>query len=156
MKRLTLYGLFFITTALILLDRFSHLEITNSIVYYSILLISIVSLTVIILSFWLKLHGDRLVLFSSLTAGFFFIFAYFLTWNKEWKTQTIMFQNLHFASRTIEFQMQDFGALGSNQRTIDRFKILPYLDWTKKIDPDKIDTLTWEKVNIDVDNKLGL
>ena len=67
-----------------------------------------------------------------------------------------MFQNLHFASRTIEFQMQDFGALGSNRRTIDRFKILPFLDWTKEIDPDKIDTLTWEEVNIDVDNKLGL
>jgi hypothetical protein len=61
-----------------------------------------------------------------------------------------MYQNLHLANRTIEFQLQDFGAFGTNMRTVDRIKILPYFDWTKEINTKNIDTLTWEKVNINL------
>ncbi len=61
-----------------------------------------------------------------------------------------MYQNLHLANRTIEFQMQDFGVLGTNRRTVDRIKIFQYFDWTKEINANNIDTLTWKKVDIDI------
>ncbi len=54
--------------------------------------------------------------------------------------------------------MQDVGSLGYNRRTIDRTKLLPFVDWVIPIkEPNgyQIDSVTWKKVDIDV-NELGL
>jgi hypothetical protein len=150
MKRLTILGLFIITTTLLLLDSFTPLDITNSIVIFIIRLLSYSTFAILLIGFLLKQKGEKLILYSGLTVGFLFIISFPFSWNLEWKTQTIMYQNLHLANRTIEFQMQDMGALGSSSRTVDRMKIFPYFDWTKKINTDNIDTLTWKKVDIDI------
>ena len=150
MKRLTIFGLFIISTTLLLLDSFTPLDITNSIVILIIRLFSYSTFAIILIGFLLKQKGDKLILYSGLTVGFLFVVSFPFSWNLEWKTQTILYQNLHLATRTIEFQMQDMGALGSGARTVDRIKIFPYFDWTKKINTDNIDTLTWEKVDIDI------
>jgi hypothetical protein len=150
MKRLAIFGLFIISTTLLLLDSFTPLDITNSIAILIIRLFSYSTFAIILIGFVLKLKGDKLILFSGLTVGFLFIVSFLFSWNLEWKTQTIMYQNQHLANRTIEFQMQDFGFFGTNRRTVDRMKIIPYFDWTKEINTENIDTLTWKKVDIDI------
>jgi hypothetical protein len=150
MKQLTIYGLFIISTSLLLLDGFTPLDITNSIVFFIFRLFSYSTFAIILIGFLLKQKGDKLILYSSLTVGFIFVVSFPFSWDLEWKTQTIMYQNLHLPNRTIEFQMQDFGAFGTNKRTVDRMKIFPYFDWTKEINTENIDTLTWEKVDIDL------
>jgi hypothetical protein len=151
MKRLTIFGLFIISTTLLLLDSLTPLDITSSIVILIIRLLSYSTFAIILIGFLLKQKGDKLILYTGLTVGFLFILSFpFSWWNLEWKTQTILYQNFHLANRTIEFQMQDFGALGTNRRTVDRIKIFPYFDWTKEINADNIDTLTWKKVDIDI------
>ncbi|MEM9391908.1 MAG: hypothetical protein AAGA02_15625 [Bacteroidota bacterium] len=51
----------------------------------------------------------------------------------EWRTQTIVYQNMQNRNRTIEFQMQDIGALGYNRRHIDRTKIFSFLEMIRKL-----------------------
>ena len=150
MKRLTIFGLFIISTTLLLLDSLTPLDITSSFVILIIRFLSYSTFAIILIGFLLKQKGDKLILYSGLTVGFLFVVSFPFSWNLEWKTQTIMYQNLHLANRTIEFQMQDFGSLGTNRRTVDRIKIFPYFDWTKEINADNIDTLTWKKVDTDI------
>ncbi|MCB9360641.1 MAG: hypothetical protein H6587_03310 [Flavobacteriales bacterium] len=88
--------------------------------------------------------GITTLLFS---AGIMY-YALILDWRGPWKTQTVYYQNNNFTNRTIEFQMQDIGAFGYNRRTIDKFKLLPFLEWTKEIELKEVDTLNWKKVDI--------
>lgn len=82
-------------------------------------------------------------------------FSTFLDWRGPWRTQTLKYQNLHLANRTIEFQMQDKGARGYNRRTVDVIRLLSFLSWTTKTSTSELDTLTWKLLNEDV-NELGL
>lgn len=148
---MTIFGLFIISTTLLLLDSLTPLDIASSIVILIIQILSYSTFAIILIGFLLKQKGDKLILYTGLTVGFLFILSFpFSWWKSEWKTQTILYQNLHLANRTIEFQMQDFGIFGTSRRTVDRIKIIPYFEWTKEINADKIDTLTWKKVDIDI------
>ncbi len=71
--------------------------------------------------------------------------------NKEtWKTQNIIYQNTHFKSKRIEFQMQDIGALGYNKRTVEVFYLTPLFTISRQV-PSNIDNkVEWEKVDIEV------
>lgn len=91
------------------------------------------------------------VIFGGATLCFYL----FLDWRGDWKTQTVRFQNLHFSNRTIEFQLQDKGAFGYNRRLVERWKLLPFLEWTKEIEDGQIDTVVWKKVDLDI-NEMGL
>jgi hypothetical protein len=91
------------------------------------------------------------VIFNTAIA-FFYVF---LDRRGEWKTQTVEYQNLHLSNRTIEFQLQDKGARGYNRRRVDRITILPFIEWTKEIGHEPIDTLTWKEMDIYV-NEMGL
>lgn len=72
-----------------------------------------------------------------------------------WHTQTIDYRHKHFSFRTVEFQMQDVGAMGYNKRTVEVFYITPYFMITSQV-PANIDTnAEWTLVNEDV-NELGL
>lgn len=86
----------------------------------------------------------------------------FLVWGGDWKTQTILYQSRHSVKRVIVFQMQDMGALGYNQRTVDKTELLPGLSWFNKIYATPLDipqtsrdSLEWRKVDID-QNELRL
>ena len=72
-----------------------------------------------------------------------------------WRTQTILYQNGHLSFKTVEFQMQDVGALGYNRREVEVFYLTPLFMITNKI-PDDIDKrVEWIKVDKDV-NELEL
>ena len=84
------------------------------------------------------------------------IFNLYTDWRADWKTQTIIYTNNHLSNRTIEFQLQDKGALGFNRRTVDRLNLFPFISWTKKLTEENLknmDSLTWEKVDIDLNEQ---
>ena len=72
-----------------------------------------------------------------------------------WRTQTILYQNRHLSFKTVEFQMQDVGALGYNKRTVEVFYLTPLFMITSKTPNDIKKRVEWVKVDEDV-NELGL
>lgn len=147
--RVISYLFWILSTGIILLDKITALEITNIKVYYSLLIITISLFAIIIIRFWLKFKGEALLLSTAICVTLLFAITYVFTWRLEWKTETILYQNLHLKNRTIEFQRVDLGALGSSSRTIDRIILLPYFEWNEEVKINKIDTITWKEVDID-------
>jgi len=72
-----------------------------------------------------------------------------------WRTQTILYQNGHLSFKTVEFQMQDVGALGYNKRTVEVFYLTPLFMITSEVPNDIDKRVEWVKVDKDV-NELGL
>lgn len=72
-----------------------------------------------------------------------------------WRTQKILYQNGHLSFKTVEFQMQDIGALGYNKRTVEVFYLTSFFMITSEV-PNDIDIrVEWVKVDKEV-NELGL
>lgn len=74
---------------------------------------------------------------------------------ESWKTQTVLYEHGHFGFKRIEFQMQDVGALGYNRRYVSVTYITNWFMITEEIDPDKILTGEWIKVDKNV-NELDI
>lgn len=55
-----------------------------------------------------------------------------------WHTQTILYQHGHLNFKTIEFQMQDIGALGYNERVVEVFYLTPIFMVTNEV-PNNLD-----------------
>ena len=72
-----------------------------------------------------------------------------------WRTQTILYQNGHLSFKTVEFQMQDIGALGYNKRTVEVFYLTPIFMTTSEVSNDIDIRVEWVKVDKEV-NELGL
>lgn len=72
-----------------------------------------------------------------------------------WRTQTILYQNEHLRFKTVEFQMQDLGTFGYNNRTVEVFYLTPLLMITNEIPNDIDKRAEWVKVDKDV-NELEL
>ena len=67
---------------------------------------------------------------------------------EAWQTQIILYQHNHLKFKTIEFQMQDIGALGYNRRTVEVLYLTPFFMITSKV-PDDIDQrlLEWRSTD---------
>ncbi len=72
-----------------------------------------------------------------------------------WQTQTILYQNKYLSFKTVEFQMQNVGALGYNQRTVEVFYLTPFFMITKNVLTDIDKKTEWVKVDKNI-NELGL
>ncbi|HMS68166.1 MAG TPA: hypothetical protein PKD18_08505 [Saprospiraceae bacterium] len=72
-----------------------------------------------------------------------------------WRTQKILYQNGHLSFKTIEFQMQDVGALGYNKRTVEVFYLTPFFMITSEVPNDIDKRVEWVKIDKEV-NELGL
>ncbi len=72
-----------------------------------------------------------------------------------WRTQTIMYQNRESSSMAIEYQMQDMGARGYNNRTVEVLYLTPFFTLSKEIPNDIGKRSEWIKVDKEV-NELGL
>ncbi len=79
----------------------------------------------------------------------------FLFSTGAWRTQTILYQNGHLRFKTVEFQMQDVGALGYNKRTVEVFYLTPFFMITSGVPNDIDKRVEWVKVDKDV-NELGI
>jgi len=72
-----------------------------------------------------------------------------------WRTQTILYQNGHLTFKKVEFQMQDIGTRGYNNRTVEVIYLTPLFMLTKEVPNDIDKRVEWIKVEKDV-NELGL
>jgi len=72
-----------------------------------------------------------------------------------WRTQTILYQNGHLSFKTVEFQMQDAGALGYNKRTVEVFYFTPLFMITSEVPTDIDSRVEWVKVDKDI-NEIGI
>ena len=133
----------------------TNIEITNGLIKKGLIYIFIFGF-IKMLTTNLSWTLTKKLALSALIFGMFVIFKQFTDWRGDWKTQTILFQNKHLFNKTIEFQLQGKGALGFNRRTVDRLKVFPFISWTKRLtdeDLKKIDSLTWDKVGIDLNEQ---
>jgi hypothetical protein len=64
-----------------------------------------------------------------------------------WRTQTILYQNGHLSFKTVEFQMQDVGALGYNKRTVEVVYLTPFFIITSEVIDDIDKRVEWVKVD---------
>jgi hypothetical protein len=151
--------IFWVTWTIVLLLLIGTLttpiEITNGLFEKGLVYIFVFGI-IKILTANLSWNLARKLALSALIFGALLIFKQFTDWRGDWKTQTILFQNKHLFNQTIEFQLQDKGALGFNKRTIDRRKIFPFISWTKRLtdeDLKNIDLLTWDKVDIELNEQ---
>lgn len=150
MNKVTLYSLFIISTVIVLLEALTPLTVDNSIVYLGLLFIAVSTGILILTKHILSTKKNDVFYSSIIITALCCLLMYCLKWGGDWKTQTIMYQNSEHGNRTIEFQMRDIGALGYKKRIIDRIKIIPFINWIQETTIDNIDTLTWKKVDIDV------
>lgn len=149
MKTTILYVLFFITTALTLVNRYTSFYINNSILHFIILFISALTFVFIIGQLVGKLKRSRSQLLAFIIVGVLCFIKSFLTWGGDWKTQTILYTNLTNDNKTIEFQMRgDRFSFGYKKRIVNRLKLFPGFDWTTDIDTSTIDQKHWKKMNL--------
>ena len=79
----------------------------------------------------------------------------FLYFGSGFKTQTITHRSLNNPEKQIEFQLEDFGALGYNRRTVIVTPVCCFLQQEQEIDPDRFNYSNWKQVDEEV-NEVGL
>ena len=154
MKKILLI-IWLIVTIIIFGEILTSLEITNSYIKYLSILIFIYGI-INFVSYKISWLRKKSFMISLIIFGVILLTKYFTDFRGEWKTQTIILQNRENINRTIEFQLQDKGALGFNRRTIDRTKIIPFLSLINEIkesDLIEFDKLKWNEVNIDINGQ---
>ena len=154
MKKIFLI-IWIIVTILIVGEIYTSLEITNSYFKYLSILIFIYGI-INFVSYKISWLRRKSFMISLIVFGVILLTKFFTDFRGEWKTQTIILQNRENINRTIEFQLQDKGALGFNRRTIDRTKIIPFLSLINEIkesDLIEFDKLKWNAVNIDINGQ---
>lgn len=150
-----IYVLFAITATLILLNRYTSLYINNSIVHFTLLFIAVASFIVIVGHFFGKLKNHKSIAFIFVMVSVLCFLKSFLTWGRDWKTQTVAYRDINSPRHTIEYQMRsDRFSFGYKKRVINRLKIVPFIDWTTDIDTLSLDTAKWDRVNESV-NEMG-
>ena len=152
MKHITIYILFIVTAAMILLNRYTELYINNSIVHFILLFIAAASFVIIVGHLFGKLKSDKSIIITFIIVAALCLLKSFLSWSSDWKTQTVIYANKENPKRTIEYQMQEnrFG-FGYKKRTIERLKIIPTIDWITDIDTLGLEADKWNKVEENID-----
>lgn len=146
---------------LFLIDNFTFLDIKSqkikSFAYFGIVFYSPVTL---IWNLWnSKLFKWKIInsVFPLASLIIIFIIGPFkiMLHSSAWKTQEIIFNNLHSDSKKIEFQMQDLGTFGYNKRTVDVTYLTKHFMIIKQNTPIAEDEKKWIRVNKEI-NELKL
>lgn len=150
-KSISMLLVFLIASLLLFLDANTSLYINNVIVHFIIFFLAVALFPILIAYHFFGL-GDRntvlIILLSALCVSFL---TAFLTWNGDWKTQTILYRNLENPSQTIEYQMRgDRFSFGYKRQIVEREKVLPYLDLVSIADTSKINLQQWRRTNLNV------
>ena len=154
MKKTLSIAILLMSAIILLSNCFTSLEINSYKIILLLVFISASSVISVLNQFVLKRSKSFTIISLSIIGLICFGWTFFhLT--SDWKTQTRVYQNKYLPNTTIDFQIQDKGAFGYNRRTVERTKIFPFIYWTKKVSEKVVDTLTWEKVNLDI-NEQGL
>ncbi len=157
-KRLSklLNGLYLIIVVFFLMDAISSFEIKSqeikSFCYLGLILLSPLVLTNTILRKinWKKKLATILLPIVSIIGILTIGPLEFLFSSAAWQTQTIHYQNIHSANKKIEYQMQDVGALGRNQRMVEVHYLTKLFMIVQPVEKDINPGPEWKKVDIEV------
>lgn len=147
---ISLNGIYVLIALLFVSDLLGKVEISNEslkiFVHYAL-----VFLTIPLLIFNYLASRPRFISMSLPTISLILIVMIgpleILTKTTTWKTQIVHYENRRFSFVKIVYQMQDNGAFGYNQRTVQTVDLLGLLTFVSKI-PDPIDTDTkWLPLN---------
>jgi len=153
-----IYGL---TVVLFLLDSLTSFDIKSqsikSFVYFGLLIGT--PLTLIWNAWAIKTRNRKIIgtVFPTIVLTLILVIGpmKILFSTGAWRTQTILYQNGHLSFKSVEFQMQDVGALGYNKRTVEVFYLTPFFMTTSEVPNDIDQRVEWIKVDKEV-NELGL
>lgn len=153
-----IYGL---NVVLFLLDSLTSFDIKSqslkSFVYFGLLIGT--PLTLIWNAIVIKTRSGKIIWTILPTAMLTLILIMgpmkFLFSSGAWRTQTILYQNAQLSFKTVEFQMQDIGALGYNKRTVEVIYLTPLFTISSKVSDSIGRRVEWIKIDKDV-NELGL
>lgn len=163
MKGLTyiLNATFCLTILLFLCDGLTPFDIKNQGIKSSVYLsIFVGSPLMLIWNLFAAQTKSRKLLWSGLPA-LMLVFIFWIGPLKicfsagAWRTQAILYRNENSSFRTVEFQMQDVGALGYNARTVEVLYLTPLFMLTYAVPDDLEKRPEWVKTDIYI-NELHL
>lgn len=147
-SRVLLYFVFVFSSAIVLLNRFTNLHITDYRVHYFFDLITATSFVFIVAHFFNKLQTTWSKILTFMVIGIVIATKAFLTWSADWKTQTILYQNKSDQNKTINLQFRaDRFSFSHKKRVVQIHSILPFIEWTTAIDTLTLDKAKWYKLN---------
>lgn len=144
--------LLLLITSLFFADIYTDFEIRNAVLRYFVYSNFILSPILIIFNL-LLLSNIRIKLISLIIPILSLVVCLNLGYlriifnSTNWKTQTIIYQNIEADNLTIEYQMQDIGAFGYNKRTVSVNNIIGLFAVIKPIDIDTISKTNWKLLN---------
>ncbi len=159
----TIYYFNILITLLVILflaDIYTAFGIKNMTLRYIIYASFILSPIIIIFNLIL-ISNLKIKLLSLIIPVFTLVFSLSIGYtpiifnSANWKTQTIIYQNIEDDNLTIEYQMQDIGALGYNKRKVKVRYLTNLFTIVTPIDLDTISESDWLLLNKEV-NESGL
>ena len=96
-----------------------------------------------------------LIVIGALVLAFLIFFYPSVFFGGPWRTQVIEFRDRKDPSHRIEYQMQDLGAFGYGQRTVEVIPVLYFWETTHEVDTTVSARTDWMPVNEEV-NELGI
>ena len=99
---------------------------------------------------WLQWQRRATIATVVILVPVFSLFKLAVVWRGDWMTQNILFEHRTWPGRAIEFQMMNPGPGTYYQRTIERQRLLPGLEWLHEIDARRVDTIKWKRINKEI------
>jgi len=152
MKHIGIYILFAVSAILILVNRYSELYINDYRIHFLFLFTAAATFVIIVGHLFGKLRTNKSILITFIIVGVCcFLKAYF-TWGGDWKTQTILYQNISNTNKTINYQLRAMRfQFGYKKRVVQINHLAPFLEWNTDVDTLNVDKTQWKKVDIEVD-----
>ena len=148
-SHLSVYILFLLSAFTILLNRYTSFYLSDYRLHFFFLFVAAASFVIIAGHLFKKLRTTRAMLLTFLVVGILCFAKGFLTWGGDWKTQTVLYQNLENSAKTVDFQMRaDRFSFGYKKRVVIINHVVPGMQWVTDIDTSAINTTVWKKVNI--------
>lgn len=146
---LGLYVIFAISAAIILLNRYTDLYLTDYRIHFLFLFLAASSFVVIVGHVFNKLRTNKSILITFILVGIACFMKAFFTWGGDWKTQTRLYENATNEKKTIDVQLRaDKFNFGYKKRVIAIYNIAPFMQWTTDIDTTKLDQSKWKRVDL--------
>ncbi len=151
MKHIGIYILFAVSAILILINRYTELYINDYRIHFLFLFIAASTFVIIVGHLFGKLRSNKSIIITFLIVGIgCFLKAYF-TWGGDWRTQTVLYQNLTEKNTTINYQLRAIRfQFGYKKRVVQIKHLAPFLEWNTDVDTLLIDKSQWKKVDINL------
>ena len=154
-----LNGIFILTMLLFFLDALTVFEIKSQTVKlfasFGILLLAPLTLLWNLLTFKTKKIPGAILPALTLIGIIMIGPAQIAFAASVWKTQKVIYQNGHWDFKKVEFQMQDVGSLGFNERTVEVTYLTDLFVIVSPAEMRAYDSVEWVKIDKEV-NEINL